>query len=408
MITMEQALKIKDELLLILDEDASNREKILERFETIKKEKGTSPYSALLLILTHLPFEENEAKNHWESILKHREMMSEAANRDIGLRVALFDYFINLNKKIENPRIIELSMFERMDRSSITDSLTGLPNLRFFMNSVSSEIRRSKRYNLKCSILLLDLDDFKRINDEHGDLVADIILKEASIIIRNNVRDIDLVCRYGGEEFAVILPETLRVGAYIVAERIRHSIEKHFQARDVCGTLLNLTISGGISLFPEDGLNTDEVIRRGLEALYQAKASGKNKVNAYFQEKRNFIRFDIIGDYFRLDIMNEAEDKEKAWESRWVPETRNISRSGILFKSDRLFQIGEMIEVSLLENDGEELISLHGRVVRVEELGYEEKGKFEIGVAFIMEWEDQEQKLLTIIERFRKFPGQQG
>ncbi len=399
MITMEQALRVREELLSILDEDAHNREKILQKFEKIKNEKGVSPYSALFLILTHLPFEENEAKRHWEAVLQHRRAMIEGIGRDVGFRVALFDYFINLNKKIVDPKIIELSLFERVDRTSSTDMLTGLPNHRSFMNALSIELRRCKRYGLKCSVLMLDLDDFKKVNDEYGDLVGDIILREASMIIRNCIRDIDTAYRYGGEEFVIIFPETQRLGAYIVSERIREAVERHFMKREVNNLPLNLTVSGGIALFPDDAMTLEDFIKKALEALYQAKARGKNAVNSYFHEKRNFLRFDLLGDDVKIEMTDDAEEMKK---DRWVPETKNLSKSGMLITSDRLFSIGQILEICLYENDNNEVLSLSGRVVRVEEMEEEGDCKYEIGVAFIVERENQEQKLLELIDKFRK------
>jgi diguanylate cyclase (GGDEF)-like protein len=282
--------------------------------------------------------------------------------------------------------------------------LTGLPNNRAFMNALSIELRRCKRYNLKCSILKLDLDDFKKVNEDHGDIVGDIVLREASIIIRNCIRDIDTAYRYRGGDFAIIFPETLRLGAHIVSERIRSSIEKHFRTREVNGTPLNLTVSGGIALFPEDGMTLEDLTKKAVEALYQAKAKGKNIINSYFQERRNFIRFDIMGEDFKVDVVEEGGEKRKDWESKWIPEPRNISKSGILLKSDKLFAIGQTLEISFVEDEKKEVFSLPGRVIRVEELEGEDSGKFEIGVAFIMEWENQEPKLLELIEKFSKSP----
>lgn len=399
MITMEQALKVREELLSSLDEDAYNREKIIHKFEKIKNEKGISPYSALFLILTHLPFEESEAKRHWEAVLQHRKEMVERIGRDVGFRVALFDYFINLNKKIVDPKIIELSLFERVDRTASTDMLTGLPNQRSFMNALSIELRRCKRYGLKCSILMLDLDDFKKINEEHGDLVGDIILREASMIIRNCIRDIDTAYRYGGEEFVIVFPETQRLGAYIVSERIREAVERHFAIREVNSFALNLTVSGGIALFPDDAMTLEDIIKKALEALYQAKARGKNAINSYFREKRNFLRFDLLGDDVKIEISDDAEEIKT---TGWLSEPKNMSKSGMLFTSGRLFSIGQILEISLYENENKEILSLSGRVVRVEELEEEEYGKYEIGVAFIVERENEERRLLELIEKFRK------
>lgn len=401
MITMDQALKIKEELLSVLDEDIHNKKKILEKFESIRNEKGITPYSALLLILTHLPFEENEARKHWEAILEHYKKLAHLTGRDVGVRVALFDYFINLNQMIEYPKIIELSLFEKIDRSDHLDILTGLDNHRFFLNALSIEMRRSKRYHLQCSVVILDLDDFKQVNEKFGSLVGDIILKETSMIVRNSIRDIDTIVRYGGEEFALILPETGRLRSYIVAERIRISAEKHFKSRKVNGVALNLTISGGISSFPEDGVTLDEIVGMAQQALYQAKAMGKNAINIYFKERRNFIRFDIDQEAFRIEILKEEDKKLDQFGLPDSDQSQNISRNGILFRSNRIFMIGEPLEICFLEEDNE-ILKIRGKVVRIEEFDEGAAGKFEIGVAFLYQGDIQEQTLLKLIEKFRR------
>ncbi len=400
MITMDQALKIKQELLSVLEEDIHNRKRILERFESIKNEKGITPYSALLLILTHLPFEENEARKYWDAALNHQKQLSGLLGRNVGLRVALFDYFINLNRMIEYPKIIELSLFEKLDRSDNLDILTGLPNQKFFRAALSTEMRRSKRYHLKCSIVILDLDDFKEVNEKYGFLIGDIILKEASMIIRNSIRDIDMVSRYGGEEFALILPETPRLGSYIVSERIRISAAKHFRDRKINGTTLNLTLSGGISSFPEDGVTIEEIISMAHQALYQAKAMGKNTINVYFQERRNFIRFDMDQEVFSIEILKSGEPQKEMSKDQRLYQSQNISKNGILFRSNRNFQIGEILEISFSEEE-REILKIHGKVVRIEELEGEEAGKFEVGVAFLFHKDVEEQTLLKLIEKFR-------
>lgn len=401
MITMDQALKIKEQLLALLDEDVRNKKRILQKFESIRSEKGVTPYSALFLILTHLPFEENEAKKHWESILDHQQKLSRSVERNVGLRVALFDYFINLNQMIEYPKIIELSLFEKYDRSDHMDFLTGLMNHRFFKNIASTEMRRSKRYHLKFSVTIMDIDNFREMNEKFGSLIGDILVKEVSMIIRNSIRDIDTVARFGDQEFALLFPETERLGAYIVSERIRASAENHFQHRKVNGSTLNLTLSGGVSSFPEDGVTVEEMIELAHQALYQAKAMGKNSVNIYFRERRNFIRFDVDHAAFRIEVLKEeVKSSELTTAPRWE-SSQDISRNGILFMSSRSFAMGEPLKICFLEEENE-VLKVQGRVVRVEELEGDDAGKYEVGVAFYYQGDLQEETLMRLIKKFRK------
>lgn len=175
--------------------------------------------------------------------------------------------------------IKKVFLYETVEKMAITDSLTGLYVRRYFSDRMEEEIGRSSRQALKFSFLMLDIDDFKKINDTYGHLVGDVILKDIGKIIRESIREIDLACRYGGEEFAAILPETSKEGAYVVAERIRRSVEdKVFKAYD---EKLKLTVSMGVASYPEDSINQPGLIEAADDALYKAKKAGKNIVRKH-------------------------------------------------------------------------------------------------------------------------------
>ncbi|MCX5680251.1 MAG: sensor domain-containing diguanylate cyclase [Candidatus Omnitrophica bacterium] len=123
--------------------------------------------------------------------------------------------------------IKKVFLYETVEKMAVTDSLTGHYVRRYFAERLDEELGRSARQGLKFSFLMLDIDDFKKINDTYGHLVGDVVLKDIGHIIKDDIREIDLACRYGGEEFAVMLPETSKEGAFIVAERIRKRVEEH-------------------------------------------------------------------------------------------------------------------------------------------------------------------------------------
>lgn len=247
----------------------------------------------------------------------------------------------------------------------------------------------------------MDIDNFREMNEKFGSLIGDILVKEVSMIIRNSIRDIDTVARFGDQEFALLFPETERLGAYIVSERIRASAENHFQHRKVNGSTLNLTLSGGVSSFPEDGVTVEEMIELAHQALYQAKAMGKNSVNIYFRERRNFIRFDVDHAAFRIEVLKEEENSsELTTAPRWE-SSQDISRNGILFMSSRSFAMGEPLKICFLEEENE-VLKVQGRVVRVEELEGDDAGKYEVGVAFYYQGDLQEETLMRLIKKFRK------
>lgn len=172
--------------------------------------------------------------------------------------------------------IKKVLLYEMVEELAITDSLTGLYVRRYFFERFDEELNRSARYKFKFACLMMDIDDFKKCNDTYGHLVGDVVLKEIAAIIKQNTREIDLAGRYGGEEFSLILPETERDGAYLVAERIRKKVEENvFKAYD---EKLKITISIGVAFYPKDSNTAEELIEKADEALYKAKRSGKNIV----------------------------------------------------------------------------------------------------------------------------------
>ncbi len=165
-----------------------------------------------------------------------------------------------------------------MEELTITDDLTGAFNYRYFTNKLDEEQRRAARYNQPLSLIMLDIDHFKRINDTYGHAAGNLILKDLSRVAFSCVRDTDVFARYGGEEFAIILPQTTQPEAQQIACRIRESIEK---TRFSIGEGLQrqmVTVSVGLTSYPENGRSQEELIQLADQALYRAKGSGRNVV----------------------------------------------------------------------------------------------------------------------------------
>jgi diguanylate cyclase (GGDEF)-like protein len=171
---------------------------------------------------------------------------------------------------LENARLYTLA---------ITDELTQLFTIRHFQHRLEEEISRYHRYGQKTSLLMLDIDRFKSVNDRYGHQCGDSVLKNLGGIFRDSVRDVDVVARYGGEEFAIILPETDIKSALIVAERIRNNVEKHRFVFDSIS--LSITISIGIASCPKDADNVRDIVSFADKALYKAKEGGRNRVELY-------------------------------------------------------------------------------------------------------------------------------
>ncbi len=166
----------------------------------------------------------------------------------------------------------------QLDRLSKTDGLTGVANQRHFMDLLELEFLRNERHLGKMSLMILDMDWFKRVNDEHGHLAGDSVLVAVAETLKQEVRINDIVARYGGEEFMVLLPETDTEGAYAVAERCREAIEVADFLRGA-SPVLKVSASIGVASYPSPGvLRTRDLIQRADEALYRAKDRGRNLV----------------------------------------------------------------------------------------------------------------------------------
>ncbi len=177
----------------------------------------------------------------------------------------------------------KVRLYELVEKLAITDGLTGLLLKRHFLISFEKEMERLVTNKIEISVLMLDIDHFKKFNDRFGHLVGDGVLIKISDIIRNNTREIDLICRYGGEEFCLALPETSKEGAYAVAERIREQIEReNFMAE---GKFTRASISIGVATCPDDSNEILDLIDKADQALYKAKASGRNNT-CIFDNKR--------------------------------------------------------------------------------------------------------------------------
>jgi diguanylate cyclase (GGDEF)-like protein len=176
---------------------------------------------------------------------------------------------------VENSQLYKLTK-----RLSITDELTGLFNYRYLQQRLDDEIERAKRYSRSLSLLMLDTDDFKKFNDTYGHIAGDQALAEIGQVLRTAVREIDVVCRYGGEEFSVVLPETDAEGAFVVAEKVRESVAAHSFADGKGNRGVRVTVSIGLATFPSSAADREELLRQADDALYQAKHLGRDRVRA--------------------------------------------------------------------------------------------------------------------------------
>lgn len=363
---------IRNKILQCLYKYSNNDESLITRLNALAEQYGSQTYPLIFHVLTHLDMSQEEAEIAWREICVHRANMSRILGHGVNLRTAICDYFCSIHRSLKNPKVVELHIFESTINSAKFDRLTGLYNRAYFDESIAREVARAKRYDTDLSILFLDLDNFKSVNDSHGHLAGDHVLKEISQAILEAIRSEDIASRYGGEEIVIILPETKKLTAMIFAERIRDLVERthlHFQGRDI-----SITISGGIASFPIDSTEPAELVKFADMALFKAKGAGKNCILPYSLNKRRYIRIDfsskILVKEIRFDNQTEAI----------TASAKNLSLTGILFASVTPYQIGTKIQIQIPFEDFDETVLVIGTVVRLE---FFDPNQYHVGVSFL-------------------------
>jgi len=263
---------------------------------TLKVHSDRYLSSAIPTVLEDIEFSRLLSVKEKNTVLKNRNgfryMVS--IKKDVNDEYSLFITIFKKNEPLSEEDLNYLDMVLSHLVYSINllnlatyDPLTKLYNRRAIVQYAEKEVERSKRYNHPFSIILLDIDDFKAINDTYGHTIGDIVLKKISELITSEVRDIDKIGRYGGEEFIIVLPETDIHSATRLAERIREKIS-HYRF-EVDNYVLSVTVSLGIAGLGEHGRTFEEILQAADLALYQAKRRGKNQVVVLGKEEINQI-----------------------------------------------------------------------------------------------------------------------
>ncbi|MCB1158910.1 MAG: GGDEF domain-containing protein [Leptospiraceae bacterium] len=270
----EKENRVKNQILSILDKYSTEHEDLSIQIESLIQKNREDYFSEMFKLLCSLELSAEKAKAYWEEVIQHSKELSSKLGREVEIRVALMDHIIHKSKLIKNPKIIELNLYEDIIKNNITDELTGVFNRRYFNIMISREIKRSQRYSRPFSLLMLDVDDFKKFNDMYGHETGDIVLKLVGDALKSCFRSEDVVSRVGGEEFTVILPEVDGESALIPAKRFLKYLTDH--ASNQIGK--KVTASGGIATYPIDGMSSDAIYSAADKAMYRSKLNGKNQI----------------------------------------------------------------------------------------------------------------------------------
>jgi len=354
--------------LLELKSNSQDDDDFIQKVEDLTQQIGPAVLQHTFNLFSDIDFPLIDCNNHWNKLLVHRLEMTRKLERPISITTVFCDYLQSTSSYLENPRIIESTNYDNILQKSHYDKLTGLYNRCYFDEAYSQQIALAKRYLKDFTVLFLDIDNFKSVNDTHGHKVGDIVLKSIADIITKEKRDSDIAARYGGEEFVLLLSHSDNISSYIFAERLRQKIAKlEFSCTD---KELKVTVSGGIASFPFNSSNPEDLVEMADSAMYLAKGAGKNRIAHYKDEKRRYLRVKINKNIRskELDFTNSPTCNGTS---------KDICVGGILFENDRSLPLGSLISVEIQLTSGQDPVILIGYVVRVELL---ESERYDIGM----------------------------
>lgn len=309
---------------------------IINTVESLADRHGDSVFDEFFYVLTRKRLGKSAA-NHWKMIVPHVDSVINPGFRHQGFLPSVFHYMQYEADVFSAPRFIESDYIDKILHSSVTDGLTGLYNQTYFKTSLTKHLQISQRTRQIFSIIILDLDRFKEFNDNAGHLSGDHALQRTASIIASSLRESDSASRYGGEEFAIMLPNTSKSMARKVAERIRKSVEKEIFAGQEFLSSKNLTISGGIAEFPFDADNCDDLIKSADGELYKSKMM-RNCIFPNDEDRRKSVRRPIRS---LVEFISDNEDTFKPCLSF------DISEFGLCLGCDQLLPLDSSIKIRL-------------------------------------------------------------
>lgn len=355
------------------------------QWEAFAEGAGQGAYVEAMQRLTRLELPPEEARENLLGIVSHQQLLCQELGRPVSLITATCDYFMHVRPLLRDPILVEVRLLQQREECAYRDELTGLFNRRSFNLEVPREMERFRRFGQPFTLLMLDLDHFKLFNDRHGHSAGDQALRDVSRILRERVRLYDRVVRYGGEEFAIILPQTSADEALFMAERIRMAMAEHhvLYAGEDLGII---TISIGVAAFPHDALSMVDLVRNADKALYVAKQE-RDRVRRYQDSQRSHPRY-TLSTPLPFRIMSGQAGRIDA-------DALDMSLGGLACKVRKPLPTAAMLHLVL--SDPERLIHLplQAEVRRVVET---EDRNYQIGLSFRLESVEDQMKLMALLE----------
>ena len=340
----------------------------IEEITSLAGREGKRVYQVLIHALTSLDLPADMSHEYWRNTLARRDQMSALLGRDVSLVTALGDYLYHRDRETYTPFLIDAKNYEQIVQQSVKDRLTGLNNRAYFDQVFEQQLSLAQRYNTDLSLLFLDLDNFKDINDRFGHQTGDYVLQTVAALIEKEKRDSDIAIRYGGEEFILLMPHTGSINGLILAERIRKLVSRTVINHN--DHAISITISGGLASYPKDGDISSDILAVADQALYQSKGAGKNLISLFKKDKRRYLRVKFHNPIYVKELEINAIPT-------YAGRGKDICIGGILFQNNEPLEIGSRIQMHTRIHKENRLL-LIGTVIRVEAFGPDD---YDIGVS---------------------------
>lgn len=348
--------------------ETTNQNDFVAKVDKLALTAGPIVIKRVFGMILGIEAELQDCEKYWSAALKHHRKLCEKMDREVDLTTSFSDYFINFTELLSNPRIIEADKYQDLVTKTITDKLTGLFNRRYFDEAYENQVGRALKYQDCFTVLFLDIDNFKMINDQYGHYAGDCVLQEIAEVIDDVKRDNDTAARYGGEEFVLLLTHTDKDKSLIFAERLRQRVASH--SFTLNGETVQVTLSGGIASYPENSQDPQLLLPMADKAMYLAKGAGKNRISLYREENRRFQRI-AVGEKIKIKKI-DFENSEV-----FHGICQDISVSGANFTCSEIFEVGTLVQLEIILRKEKNPIIFIGKVVRVEST---ENGVYSIGV----------------------------
>jgi diguanylate cyclase (GGDEF)-like protein len=338
---------------------------------------GMDIFAEALYQLARVEMEPEQARRHLLDIVRHQATLCAALGREVSLVTAASDYCSQVAPLVAEPVLLDQHQLRQKEDFAEHDELTGLLNRRAFNQELPREIERFRRFGQGFALLMVDLDRFKEFNDAHGHLAGDMALREAGRVLNESARLYDRLTRYGGEEFAIILPQTNAQEAEAVAERIRLAMANN---------LGPVTVSVGVASYPQDGLDMDGLVQSADKALYDAK-SQRNSVRRFHDANRLHRRY-VLSDPLPLAMHSQMQGTMEATVS-------DVSFGGLRCRAGAAFQPATPLHLVLSDVARGIHLPLRAEVRRLDVDG---AGGYQLGLAFRLESVSDQMKLVALLE----------